>query len=180
MRGFTLLEIIVAASVFSIAVATIVSFFMFGIRGQRNAVARQNLVENTRFAIEHMARQIRMAQRDENGTCVGVGASGSTFAVSGSSLTFLDYRTPSKCATYGLTDGKIVMRQDTEGAFLDLTSNDIFVDALEFILRGERKDDGVQPRVTIHIKAAASGGNLESAPALRLQTTISGRNLDVP
>ena len=178
-NGFTLLEIVVAASVFSIAVGAMVSLFMFAIQGQRNAIARQNLVENTRFAIERMARQIRLATRDESGSCLGAGNDGSTFAFSGSSLTFLDYRNPARCVTYDVQAGKIVMQQDAEDP-VDLTSNDIIINNLEFTVQGERKDDGVQPRVTIFVGATASGGNPQTAPALKIQTTVSVRNLDVP
>jgi len=135
-RGFTLLEIVVAASVFSIAVGAMISLFMVGIRGQRNAIARQNLVENTRFALEHMTRQIRMATRDESGSCLGVGDIGSTFVSTGSSLTFLDYRNPSRCVTYALEGGRIMMRRDLGEEFVDLTSDDIIVGDLEFSLRG--------------------------------------------
>lgn len=178
-NGFTLLEMIVAISIFSIVVGAMVSVFMSGIQGQRNAIAQQNLVENIRFAFDQMTRQIRMATRDDVGACLGEGTAGSTFVSTGSSLTFLDSRNPPRCVTYALVGGKIMMQTDPVEGFLDLTSDDIVVGDFQFVLAGEVKSDGEQPRVTIFIGATSAGGNPQSAPTLQIQTTISGRNLDV-
>ena len=120
-----------------------------------------------------------MATRDESGSCLGAGDIGSTFVSTASSLTFLDYRNPPRCVTYALEEGRIMMRRDLGEEFVDLTSDDIVVGDLEFSLQGETRNDGEQPRVTIFIGAISAGGNPQSAPALQLQTTVSGRNLDV-
>lgn len=173
MRGFTLIEIIVAMTIFSIAVGAISSLFVMSLRGQRNVIAQQNLADNTRFALEHMSRQIRMAQRDESGSCTGTAKS--TYDIGGASLTFVDYT--SNCLTYALSGGKIRMRPDTFKAFLDLTSDDIQVSSLNFDVNGRTAEDGEQPRVTISVNA--QDANLNTAEIL-LQTTVSNRNVDVP
>lgn len=181
-NGFTLIEIIVATAIFSIAASAISAFFVTGIRGHRNAVAQQNLVDNTRFALEQMARQIRMAVRDETGACSGDAANRLTFKVSGNSLTFLDYRNPSKCVRYELSGGKILMYPDLGSQpllFRDISSDDINITKLEFLAQGGAASDGEQPRVTVALEAEA-GVSAESLSRIQLQTTVSARNLDTP
>lgn len=174
-KGFTLLEIIVAATIFAIASSAISALFLVGVKGQRNALATQNVVENTRLALELMSRQIRMAQRDETGSCVG--EQKTTFNAGGAALTFLD--SLGRCVTYQTAGNKIQMKQGS-GAFLDLTSDDILVETLEFEVSGRLATDGVQPRVTMFLAAKASGTKPEDAVKILLETTASVRNLDVP
>lgn len=176
MRGFTLIEIVVAATIFAVAVSAISSLFVASVRGQRNIVAQQNLADNTRFVLEQMSRQIRMAQRDESGSCTG--EAGATYTPSGTALAFIDYR--SNCITYELYLAKIRIRQNTGQAFLDLTSDDIRVSRLNFDVRGRTAQDLEQPRVTIVIEAEAAGAIPETSPGIALQTTVSPRNIDVP
>ncbi len=176
MRGFTLIEIIVAATIFAIAVSAISSLFVVSVRGQRNIVAQQNLADNTRAVLEQMSRKIRMAQRDESGSCTGTAKT--TYTASGTNLQFIDNR--GNCVTYELFGAKIRMRPNTSQAFLDLTSDDIRVSRLNFDVRGSAAQDQEQPRVTIVIEAEAAGAIPESSPGIALQTTVSPRNIDVP
>ena len=176
--GFTLVEILVASAIFAVAVGAMMSVFVMSLKGQRNIRAQQNLIDNTRFATEYMSRQIRMAQRDEPGTCTGT--AGTTYSAGGSSLTFIDYRNPGKCVTYGLSGTQILAQLDTGEPFVDMTSDDILVTNLEFVVQGRDKIDLEQPRVTIVLEAEAAGEAAESKPNIQLQTTISARNIDVP
>jgi prepilin-type N-terminal cleavage/methylation domain-containing protein len=175
-RGFTLIEITVAATIFAIAMSAIASLFVASVRGQRNIVAHQNLADNTRVVLEQMSRQIRMAQRDESGSCTG--EAGTTYTASGTNLKFIDYR--GNCLTYEIFLTKIRMRQNTGRTFLDLTSDDIRVNRLNFDVRGRSSQDGEQPRVTIVIEAEAAGAIPETSPGIALETTVSPRNIDVP
>jgi len=172
-RGFTLIEILVATTVFSLALGAMSSLFVMSLQGQRSIFAQQNLVDNTRFALEQMSRQIRMARRDETGICTG--SAGSTYSGGGASIIFIDPQ--SNCRTYDLSGGIIRMRLDTGQEFRNLTSNDINIERLDFDVRGQEATDGEQPRVTIVIDA--KDPNQHSAGII-LQTTISARSVDVP
>lgn len=174
-KGFTLLEIIVAATIFAIVSSAISTLFLVGVKGQRSALATQNVIENTRLAFEQMSRQIRVAQRDETGSCTG--DKKTTFDAGGATLTFLDSR--GRCVTYQTAGNKIQMKQGS-GAFFDLTSDDILVKSLEFEVSGRLATDGAQPKVTIFVEAEGSGAKSEDAVKIFLQTTSSVRNLDVP
>ena len=175
-NGFTILEVIVATAVFSIAVSAISALFVVAVKTQRNVLAQQDLIDNTRYALEHISRQIRMARRDETGSCVG--QSSYTFTASApNTLTFIDYR--GECLTYDVTGGRINIIING-GAPVDLTSDDILVNSLYFEVNGEWAYDVRQPRVTIYLDAEAAGATPESSPQILLQTTVSTRNIDTP
>jgi len=171
-RGFTLIEILVAMTIFSLAVGTMSSLFVMSLQGQRRIFAQQNLLDNTRFALEQMSRQIRMAQRDEDGSCTG--SPRSTYSLGGVSLTFIDSQ--SNCRTYDVSGGIIRMRVGA-GVFNNLTSDDINVERLDFDVRGREATDGEQPRVTIVVDAKDPN---QQSSGIVIQTTISARNIDVP
>lgn len=176
MRGFTLIEILVASTIFAIAVSSISALFVASLRGQRNIFAHQILADNVRSAFEQMSRQIRMAQRDEAGTCTGTAKS--TYSAGGTSIQFIDHR--GNCLAYQLLGTKMQARPNTAQPFLDLTSNDIKVTRLNFVVNGRLVTDAKQPKVTIIAEAEAVGQADGSAPRIILQTTISARNIDVP
>lgn len=175
MRGFTIIELLVAMTIFSIAVVSATSLFISSMKGQRNTITQQNLVENTRFVLEQMSRQIRMAQRLDS--AVGPCPANVFFSPSDSRILFIDYK--GNCIGYGVSSNRIVMYSG--GSFFDLTSNDIRVNSLYFFVEGRLPNDIKQPKVTIYINAANVLGVLPGGSSdIRLQTTVSARNLDVP
>lgn len=170
-QGFSLIEILVAASIFTVAITAASSLFVAALEGQRHAIAQQNLLANLRFATEIMTRQIRMAQQDdESGSCTSIAKA--TYGGGGSNIRFVAY--DGDCMEYSLDLGGRIVVQEGGGGFEEITSDDINVTLLNFDLQGELVDDNEQPRVTIFIEAADSG------EILKLQTTVSGRNIDVP
>ncbi|OGZ58664.1 MAG: hypothetical protein A2827_03360 [Candidatus Spechtbacteria bacterium RIFCSPHIGHO2_01_FULL_43_30] len=175
-KGFSLVEILVSLAVFSIVAIAIGGFFLMSVRGQRNTIARQNLIDNVRFAIEFMSRQIRLAQQDIAGSCTG--SADSMFTESASDISFISY--DGDCITYQLAGEKIQIRPDDGESFSDMTSDDIIINSLEFTVDGRESDDGEQPRVTVIIEAETSGQRPEDNLSIEVQTTISARNIDVP
>jgi prepilin-type N-terminal cleavage/methylation domain-containing protein len=178
-NGFTLIEIMVGAAIFAIVTVAISTVFLSSIRGQRFVFAQQDLVDNTRFALEMMARQIRMVQHDSVAPlddCTG--ALGQIFSAGGTSISFVNFS--GDCVSFRLDSSKIQIRPTAGDPFLDVTSNDIRITNLDFIVAGEDNGDGLQPRVTIVIEAEAVGTQAPLTPQIRLQTTISARNMDVP
>lgn len=172
--GFTLIELLVAMSIFSIAIVSATSLFISAMRGQRNAIAQQNLIENTRFVLEHMSRQIRMAQRLDS--AVALCPANVFFSDSGPTIRFIDYK--GNCLEYRVSSNKIQM--SSGGPFADLTSDDIRVSNLYFLVDGRLPNDVKQPRVTIYINADVPSVLPGGSSDIRLQTTVSARNLDVP
>lgn len=183
-RGFTLFEIVVAASIFIVAVSSASTLFVASVRSQRNIVAEHVLIDNTRFALEHIARQIRLAIRDKTGTCVGI--ANYTFTQSApDNLKFIDSK--SNCVTYKKTGTQIFVDVDPPnglGGYINhsdvaLTSGNIKINALAFEISGTAAIDLIQPRVTTYIDGEAVVSS-QSPVKISLQTTVSARNIDTP
>jgi prepilin-type N-terminal cleavage/methylation domain-containing protein len=62
-KGFTLVEMLVAIFIFTLTLGAIVSLFISGVRGQRNALATQRLLDQTSYSLEYMSRALRMTAR---------------------------------------------------------------------------------------------------------------------
>src|SRR3990167_5031771 len=67
-KGVSLLELLVAVTLFSVVIISSTQIFKMVVDGQRNAIGAQNVQENIRYAMERMSKEIRMAQIAYRGT----------------------------------------------------------------------------------------------------------------
>ena len=168
-RGFTLVELMVAVSIFSV-VAIVASVALLNmINVQEKTAALRAVNDNVNFALELMMREIRTGTQYciEAGTCMPATNPDTFSFVSESGETIV----------YRLENGRIERRVVPQ-SFLGITSPDIVVGRLNFIVEGEAEGDRRQPRVTIilHAEAASPRGDITST--LDLQTTVSQREID--
>lgn len=165
-RGFTLVELLVAVAVFSVAVSTAAGGFINALKTQHQTTALVSANSNVSLVIEQMAREIR---------------TGSDFCVNGQncsldSLSFKNAR--GEIVTYCLFDSSIF--RGTGGAvcgggnFQKITADNVFVRHLNFYLIGENPGDGLQPRTTISVGVSSKEVGI-SESVINLQTTISPR-----
>ena len=70
-RGFTLIELMVAVGVFAVAITASSGLFITSLRGQQRTYVVQNLADNARYAMEAMAKEMRMGSGFSGTTCVG-------------------------------------------------------------------------------------------------------------
>lgn len=173
--GFTLIEILVVITIFSILIAAVVGIFVSVIRIQRYYLASQQLLNQTSYAMEYMSRFIRMAQKADDNTCI---STGTNYQLSDSltGLKFLNYH--GECQEFSLSNGQIYQNfPKIPGSALALTSDELEVTEFNFYVNGESENDEIQPRVTIYLEAEAV--NASPRPKIRLQTTVSQRELDI-
>src|SRR3989338_10006398 len=69
-KGTSLIELLVAITLFSFMILAATQIFKMVIDGQRNAVSAQNVQENIRYAMEKISKEIRMA-KISNDDCLG-------------------------------------------------------------------------------------------------------------
>ena len=177
-KGFTLIEMLISVTIFTVVMGAGSGMFISALRAQQVAVANQNLVESTRFAIEYMSRQIRLAQRDTSGTCT---LAPNTFYMTsggGSSLAFINSQ--SQCIIFSLSVTNDIS-VSIDGAFPVLITSHTAVNiaGLTFIISGETRSDSLQPRVTIVIEARSVGDPEGIETSTDIQTTVSTRAIDV-
>ena len=172
-KGYTLIEMLVAITMFTVTVGAISGIFISAIRTQRRILATQELLDQTSYVLEYMGRALRMAKKDSNGTCITAGNNYEN--PSGiSSIRFIDYN--GVCTEYFLDTGQL--KKTAGGTTSELTSTKLYVNSLKFNLSGELGSDILQPRVTIFLEILGRGTT--ERPKIQIQTSISQRPLDAP
>jgi len=171
-KAFTLLELLVAVSVFSLIVGGASGFFISALQAQRRALSNQELLSQGSYLIEYMSRAIRMAKKDIDGNCIG---QKSNYQITSNSIKFMNYK--GECQEFYLEEGMIKERK--EGIVSPLTSSDLEVLSFNIDSSGISQEDLEQPRVffSLHLKRKAEKPELISE--IYLQTTISQRNFDI-
>src|SRR6056297_2655975 len=67
--GFSLIEMLLAISIFVIIVLSATRIFQLVVQGQRQAIAAYHVQENLKYFFEVMSKEVRMAKMDTAGDC---------------------------------------------------------------------------------------------------------------
>jgi len=178
--GFTLVEIMVAISIFSIVMVVSLGSILSVLDANKKSQTLRSVMDNLNFSLESMTRDIRFG---ENYHC----STGGTITLpldcaSGNSTLNLKVTDGSqivyKLVGDGVTSGRIV--KTFGGTDYNVTSSDVVIQDLKFRVLGSlaySNGDLSQPKVIIIIK-----GYVGSKPTTRssfiLETTVSQRKLD--
>jgi len=186
-KGVSLIELLVAMSVFILISGVVSGLLISGIRSQRHTLASRQLLDQTSFALEYMSRALRMALTEgeqsggdclnSDGTNYEVSNDGSNYSSSGTGifLRFINHLEEDRCQRFYL-DGTQLMHDKGDGnPFLPLTSGKLEVTNLNFVLAGDAFGDNLQPRVTVAFSVQDAD---KDWPAIKMQATVSQRNLD--
>lgn len=186
-KSFTLVEILVSVSVFSIIISIIFAFFVSSLRTQNIVLKRQEVLSEVSYAIEYISRSIRMAVKDDSGECIGVNENyqlmNSSDGIVGTGIVFKDYNDDCKRFYYNTTTQKFTEGRKVPGgnwSDVEITSDEVNILSVLFTIKGESQNDYLQPRVTFIIKSREKGLLFEeSLQTIKTQTSVSQRNIDV-
>ena len=160
-HGFTLIEMLIAVFMFSTVMAVASGFFAKIMVLQRRIFLMQQVQENINFILESMAREIRVGH-----LC--------PLPTSCQSNTVLDLEHPiNGIIQYSLTGDQV--QRIENGTITIISSSAVKFTRLNFIVSGIENYDGKQPKVTIILRARATGG--EQFSEINAQTTVSQRLL---
>jgi len=157
-KGFTLIEVIVAMAVFAVIITVVLSLFSMALRGHRKVIALQNVQENARFLMDFMVKEIRMSTIN-NSTPASL------------SIT----RSDGNAVTYMFVGGKIERTSPSTSG--PINSDEIFVTGSFYAEGGFMTPGNQQAKVTIVFKAESTGTKVEEKTSIRIQATLSQRNL---
>jgi len=175
-EGYSLIELMVAISVFAIVMSVSSGLFITSMKGQRKAFSNQNLADNVRYAMEIIAREIRMGRDftidNDSGACANncrILFTSSMPRRDGKSVVF--FLDPSA--------EKIMFDDDTGSNPLanSITSANINVTNLDFNLNTNPENSAEPYRVTIVVQAESAGTAIDVKSSITLQTTIAPRVL---
>ena len=94
--GFSMVELLITGFVFSVIFGVATSTFVNAIRVQKYNMAHQQLLDQTSYAIEYMARALRMAKTD-NGDCEVANRVNYKVFANGRGIRFRNYKSRPIC-----------------------------------------------------------------------------------
>lgn len=192
-RGFTLVELVVVLSVFSIIIASVATIFVSIVQHQRRILADQEVISQVSYAKEYMSRALRSAVKDASGDCLFDGESnypGYIYLPTHYNATTNDYEgikfitKDNVCQEFFFDrDDGLLKEVKNGGQPLALMSDKFDIQYVIFAINGDKEmygasqDDLIQPRVTFVLEI---GGDInEGVLGKTFQTTVSQRNLNL-
>ena len=183
--GFTLVELMVAISIFSLVMVISMGAILSVLDANHKSQTLRAVMDNLNSTMESMTRSVRFGQHYH---CTPSDLSGSTdlsapqdCSSGGHSLTVLDYT--NHLVTYSLSNGQISRSLDL-GTPILLTSPDVTIQNLSFYVLGSCPTTGglcsdtTQARVVMVIRGIVNGQNSASS-SFTIETTVSQRKLDI-
>lgn len=174
-RGFTVVEQIVAMSLFSILLAISVGVFIHALRTERAITASISVNNNASLTLEQIAREAR------TGSSFCVDASNNDICAAGGSpnefkeLKFVN--AAGENISYALDNGKIVRdAAEDSNPPAPITANNVNIKKLSFFLRGQHQSDKKNPRITVVLQISTAGISFLNS-TINLETTVSPRVL---
>lgn len=191
--GFSLVEVLVAITVFTLVIGIATGLFVHVLESQRKALAYQELFDQTSFAMEYITRGVRMAKKQRTATdpiippCISIGRS---YDNTGENrIRFIRWdgtlNPPAFVCYEFFLEGTILKVKRVRNGVIQtssLTSGRLRVLNLRFRVDG----DGIetvppqrQPRVTIVLEVEGREYIPGRRARIHLQTTVSQRDLDI-
>jgi len=183
VEGFTLVELLVAMSIFIVIVTVAVGVFVSALKDQRFLTSEMAMNNNMGLVLEQMAREMRTGYQFQSsgGSCGSGGSTGISFFNSQDSDA-----TGGNATTAYVFTGTGITRQETGASDSSkdtnavITSSDVKVENGCFYLM---QDSGTltkqacnPPRVVIQMEVASANASQVPAPSF-IETTVSSRIL---
>ncbi len=175
-KGFTLIELMVATTIFVIVMVIAIGSVLSIVDANRKAQALNSVINNLNFALESMIRDVRTGTNYSAGTCTINGVSGTG---TNCSFSFTSQNGVPLAYTFyqdSLGNGKL-QKITNGGTPTDFTAPEVNVQNLAFSISGAGSNDG-QPRVLINIGGYA-GVKQKIRSNFSLQTLVSQRLADI-
>ena len=171
-KGFTLIELLIAAAVFTYVVTSVSALFATALDLQRRASAVQKIEENAQFALESIAREVRVSTvLSGDTTCSPVDP------VKTATLKIHHPVNGDVTYTYNRIAGTgMLYRSDQYGNDQPITASTVDITAFAFCVSGSG-NDGQETRVTMPMKMEVVTGRSSSQVSVSLQTTVVSRDL---
>ncbi|MDP3093711.1 MAG: prepilin-type N-terminal cleavage/methylation domain-containing protein [bacterium] len=173
--GLTIVELLVAVTLFSVVVAIVGNIFLVNFQSQRRSLAFQTIFDQTSFLMEYMSRSLRMAKRETTG-CLSAPNLNYETTRSGKGIKFVNSDNVCQEFFLDVSTSRLKEKKDTQEQFL--TSENSQAVAFGVGLSGQDQADDLQPRVTFSLTLKRKSAKPEMEPFLTVQTSLSQRRLD--
>ena len=189
-KGFTLIEVMVSVSIFAMVMLIATGSVFSIVEANKKTHTLKSVMTNLNFALESMAREIRVGFRYACGSSVALSA---TANCSNGDTTFrfkanhdvdadgnYDAADNNDQVEYSISADNRIMKRvyGNNSSFLAITASEIHITALKFYVTGAGTSEfpGKQPKVVITIQGYAGSDTTQSA--FNIETTLSQRAID--
>lgn len=178
-KGSTLVELLIAMVVFSLVTIMVVNVFSGVLKDQQGIVDKKNLLDNSRYAMEFMTKELRMAQINSIDPGATFRIDGTTSFVNSTSPVIVFTNSSNDNVTYSLSGSKIMRQAKNNDTLFDtgnqpISSDEINISQINFHINNWGLSGGPgssAPTITIFIKAV----NLAGTSSLELQSIVTPR-----
>ena len=165
-KGFSLIELLVAATIFSFVVVGVSGLFAQALDLQRRAVGLQKIEENSQYVIESIAREVRVSRVTSGDTdCSSPGPGSAELTIEHPVNGVVTY-------SYDRSSGVGAILRNGQ----PITTSDVDFKSFAFCVSGSGPDNQ-QTRVTIPMTVEATSGRAAERVSISLQTTIASHDL---
>lgn len=168
-NGFTIVELLIAMTLFTALIGITSGVFIQSLRTQRNLTAFIAANSNASLTIEQIAREARTGKD----FCVGANSPCVTDAGVYKELIFTNAK--NEKVKYELS-AQAIRRSVNAQTPIPITADNVNVQTLSFYMSGNQPGDGKNARITMVLKVGAAGIPF-SESVINLQTTVTTRTL---
>jgi prepilin-type N-terminal cleavage/methylation domain-containing protein len=182
-KGFTLVEMLVAVSIFAIVMVVSIGTLIVLLSAGAVAQSAQVITSNLSFAVDSMSRHIRTGYDyhcsntvpDDNDPL----PSGTMDCENGASVfVFTEGESGDRTAYWFDSTTRALYQKVEANAWRRMTSTEIAIDPFSFTLTGSTGGDAAQPTVRILLKAEPIEERMDVYP-FYIQTTVSSKQLNI-
>lgn len=168
-KGFTIVELLIAITLFTVLLGITSGVFIQSLRSQRNLTAFIAANSNASLTIEQITREARTGKD----FCVNENDGCRTDAGVYKEIIFTNAKNEKVKYELG---GKSVMRSLNSQTPIPVTADNVDIQTLSFYIDGNQPGDGKNSRITMALKVSAAGLPF-SESVINLQTTVTPRTL---
>jgi prepilin-type N-terminal cleavage/methylation domain-containing protein len=174
-KGFTLVEVMVVVSVFSVLFTITTGLFSFALKTQRNIRHHQEMISQLSYTADIIASQLRDAKiTPPLEVCVEGEDNYSESTQGDEGIRF--YSRDNLCVEIYRKDTVLLVGSPESGEAIPLTPKPIFIEDFKVTIQNPGMNDSGQARVTFMIKAK---GPYPYEKEMTLVRTVSQRNLNI-
>ncbi len=178
MKGFTLIEMLVAVSIFAVAAVISSGVLLSASDAQQKILSLSVVQDNLSYVFDIMGKEVRTGKSYHCGITADDFSDIPRDCASPGGPSFTFRNSAGDKITYRINSGRIEkVLNGNPATSLILTSSDANITSLTFYVVGAPANDHLQPRLTIVLRGT-SGLKEKIKSRLNIQTTISQRLID--
>jgi len=174
--GFTIIELMIAVTLFSVIVGVVSNIFIASLQVQRKSISFENIFDQTSYLMEYMSRSLRMAKTETvAGSCLSAKNKNYQLTRGGNGVKFINSQ--GICQEFYLDVSSKRLKEAKGGTQEQfLTSENSEVTDFNIIVVDTAN---LQPKVTFLISIKREGSKVELNSPMKFQTTLSQRRLNI-